>query len=183
MAVHGVYAGRLDNAGETLTLAHPSGATVFSFAYGNESPWPGMPHGRGYSLVPVSQTVPFDMANPANWRASSVLGGSPGTIDATDLPRPVIEVNLHHAIVVRGQPGLHYRVEYRDAAEPGEEWHLLVDIPALPADVHVVYDPEPARATGRCYRAVVVASAAELRTRPAVRAVDDSPHVRFQGVH
>lgn len=156
VVVDGVYSGRLDNAGETLTLTHPGGATLFSFTYGNEAPWPGAAHGLGHSLVPVSQTVAFDMANPAHWRASSVLGGSPGAIEMPDRPQPFIEINLHHALVIRGQAGSHYRVDYHDAGEPGAVWHLLTDIPSLPSAIHVVYDPDPIQADARDYRVTLV---------------------------
>jgi hypothetical protein len=151
VAYQGVYAGRLDNAGETLTLTHPSGATVFSFNYGNAAPWPSAPHGLGFSLVPLNAGATFDLTNPANWRASSVVGGSPGANEVLAPSAPTIELHLHHSLVIQGQPGLHYRVEYRDATDAPGVWRLLVDIPSLPAATTVVYDPAPAVA-GRSYQ-------------------------------
>jgi len=37
---HGVYSGKLDNGGETLTLSHPLGAKVLSVTYDDLAPWP-----------------------------------------------------------------------------------------------------------------------------------------------
>jgi hypothetical protein len=81
LAVKGIYTGRLDNSGETLTLKHPLGFTVFSFAYNNGGQWPITPDGQGFSLVPRSPNSNPDPGNPRYWRSSSAEGGSPGTDD------------------------------------------------------------------------------------------------------
>ncbi|MGL4650373.1 MAG: lamin tail domain-containing protein, partial [Caldilineaceae bacterium] len=77
------YDGRLSNGGDTLTLRDPFGRTVFSVTYGDSAPWPTSADGDGYSLVynPLGG-VPSD---PAAWRASTALHGSPGEPD----PPPV----------------------------------------------------------------------------------------------
>lgn len=97
VAIKGVYAGNLDNGGETLTLSHPLGATVFSVGYSDASPWPVTPDGFGFSLV---------QKNPANsqapdkgdkWRASTAIGGSPGADDPPPSLAPIVinEVLAH----------------------------------------------------------------------------------------
>jgi hypothetical protein len=156
VVVNGIYTGRLDNAGETLTLTDANGVTVFSFAYGNAAPWPDTPHGQGYSLVPVSQTVAIDMSNPMNWRASFSPGGTPGTMELVNPVSAILELNLHHAVVVHGQPGLHYRVDYQDAGESPDVWHVLTEIPSLATASYVVYDPSIAGPRDRVYRVMVM---------------------------
>jgi hypothetical protein len=77
--VAGTYAGRLDNAGERLTLADSGGGVIRDFSYDDSIPWPTRPDGAGESLVlsdPAS-----DPALPANWSASAVPGGTPGRAD------------------------------------------------------------------------------------------------------
>ena len=51
VTLNGLYTGKLDNGGETITLSQTNGAGVFSVAYNNTTPWPVTPHGFGYSLV------------------------------------------------------------------------------------------------------------------------------------
>lgn len=86
--IQGWYTGKLDDAGETLTLTTPAGATIVSFAYDDAAPWPTSCDGQGYSLVLADADSSGDLNNPASWRASSMLGGSPGTNDpAGEIPR------------------------------------------------------------------------------------------------
>jgi hypothetical protein len=85
--VFGVYGGRLDNGGETLTLSHALGTTILALTYDDIAPWPVAPDGFGFSLVP-RQTTTQASDNGAGWRASAVAGGSPGADD----PQPNIPV-------------------------------------------------------------------------------------------
>jgi hypothetical protein len=97
LAYHGVYSGKLSNSGEDLRLAHASGATLFALNYGTRSPWPSSPDGTGFSLVPVNPNLNPDPSNPANWRASSTIGGSPGTDDlSSNIPAIRINEALTH---------------------------------------------------------------------------------------
>ncbi|MBN1672636.1 MAG: lamin tail domain-containing protein [Kiritimatiellae bacterium] len=80
----GVYRGRLDNNGERLALKDGEGRTVVSVRYNDKDPWPTAADGDGHSLVPVSGDGDYadDAASdPANWRASNLIGGSPGRDD------------------------------------------------------------------------------------------------------
>jgi hypothetical protein len=98
-AVHvdGVYTGKLSNSGETLTLVHVTGAPIFSVNYGTRPPWPSSPDGTGFSLVPVNPNLNPDPANPLNWRASAVIGGSPGADDPPlNIPRVFVNEALTH---------------------------------------------------------------------------------------
>ena len=74
--VAGQYNGRLADGGERITLLAADGSTVQSFSYNDESPWPAWPAGLGASLQVISTNG--DFSAPDNWRASAVVGGTPG---------------------------------------------------------------------------------------------------------
>ncbi|MBX3425371.1 MAG: CotH kinase family protein [Pirellulales bacterium] len=79
----------LSNGGELVTLSGPLGELLQSFTYSDAAPWPTAADGDGPSLEYVGPLYagenpadgaphdPFD--DPANWRASLVIGGTPGT--------------------------------------------------------------------------------------------------------
>ncbi|CAN5480490.1 hypothetical protein BH23VER1_BH23VER1_19110 [soil metagenome] len=70
----------LKNSSERLKLSHGAGTPIRDFVYSDSPPWPTAPDGDGFSLVfrePDAIPVP-DHADPASWRASSEIGGSPG---------------------------------------------------------------------------------------------------------
>ncbi len=79
--VVGGYPNNLDNAGENLTLRNADGAIIRSFAYSDQPPWPVAADGNGWSLTLIDPFSNPNPANPANWRASSIPGGSPGYDD------------------------------------------------------------------------------------------------------
>jgi Lamin Tail Domain/Immunoglobulin domain len=70
---------RLNNAGGTLRLRKPSGGIVLELEYRPTDPWPVAAAGFGPSLVPARPSL--GEADPAAWRASTRVGGSPGTAD------------------------------------------------------------------------------------------------------
>ena len=90
LVVGGVYTGKLNNSGETLTLSHPLGSKVLSLTYNNVAPWPITPHGFGFSLVSRQPNANPDPDNGTNWRASSGVGGSPGADDPAPAITPVL---------------------------------------------------------------------------------------------
>jgi hypothetical protein len=97
ITIRGVYGGQLDNGGEAVTLAFPSGATVFSVTYDDAAPWPVTPDGQGFSLVPKQPGVSQAPDNGASWRASATLGGSPGADDPNpNIPPVVVNEILSH---------------------------------------------------------------------------------------
>ncbi|MHA3772454.1 CotH kinase family protein [Verrucomicrobiota bacterium sgz303538] len=62
VAYHGVYAGKLDNSGETLALLRGA-ETVWSFEYGDSGEWPVEADGGGMSLQRVNLSTPgYDAA-------------------------------------------------------------------------------------------------------------------------
>ena len=82
-----------------VSTSHPLGAQVLSFTFGDLTPWPVTPDGLNFSLVPVNPNFNPDYDDPANWRASSVLCGSPGADDPAHsyVPGVVIHEILAHA--------------------------------------------------------------------------------------
>lgn len=75
------FKGKLENAGERVTLVSPLGETVADFAYGTSGDWPTTPDGQGFSLVPLLYNPTGNQSNAADWRASYKPGGSPGADD------------------------------------------------------------------------------------------------------
>lgn len=85
----GPYTGDLDNGGERLRLRSPNGTIADELRYDDLPPWPRGADGYGSTLERVSAGEPSD--NPYSWRASSVQGGTPGSLNsASTVPaRPV----------------------------------------------------------------------------------------------
>lgn len=79
LPVAGIYAGDLNNTGETLTLKDAAGAALFSFAYGTTGSWPAA-DGTGHSLVLARPE--FGLGNPLAWRVSATTNATPGATDA-----------------------------------------------------------------------------------------------------
>jgi hypothetical protein len=97
LTVNGIFSGRLDNSGETITLNHPLGTRVLSVDYKDSGKWPLTPDGFGFSLVPRNPNANPNPDNPFTWRASSQRGGSPGADDpATTIPAVVVNEALTH---------------------------------------------------------------------------------------
>ena len=98
--IAGQYSGRLNNAGERITLADAIGQTILDFRY--EDGWYSVTDGEGFSLTIIDPTH-FDLGSwnsKDSWRASAYLDGSPGQDDSGILPNPgaiVINEILAHA--------------------------------------------------------------------------------------
>jgi hypothetical protein len=88
--IQGVYGGQLNNGGEALTLSFPGGGNVFSVTYGDLAPWPITPNGLGFSLVPKQPGLAQAPDDGAKWRASALVGGSPGADDLAPNIAPII---------------------------------------------------------------------------------------------
>jgi hypothetical protein len=77
----GQYSGLLNNGGERVTLVSATGQIIVSVEYNNNQPWPTSANGLGFSLVPVSSDLTLDWNDGNNWRASSIIDGTPGADD------------------------------------------------------------------------------------------------------
>jgi hypothetical protein len=89
--IAGQYEGKLANEGESLRLVDFWSGAIAEFAYDDADGWPALADGAGHSLVPLPSAIPGPpvgandysllLRDPANWRASTYTGGSPGMDD------------------------------------------------------------------------------------------------------
>ncbi len=75
----GQYTRRLGNGGGPITVTGAGGGEIFSFAYDDTNAWPNSADGDGYTLVLACSGPAVDHGDPANWRSSHDLLGTPGT--------------------------------------------------------------------------------------------------------
>jgi hypothetical protein len=83
LVVAGRFSGNLSNGGERIAIVDPAGRTITSVEYDDENGWPTEPDGNGPSLEIID--VNGDPNDPANWRASAALHGTPGTVSPFSL--------------------------------------------------------------------------------------------------
>ena len=93
--IAGEYTGKLDNAGDHLTLSGAVGEPILDFNY--RDGWHPLTDGLGFSLVRTSLGA---AGEPAGWRVSSAPGGSPGQVDPAPTVLASIRVNeaLTHSL-------------------------------------------------------------------------------------
>jgi hypothetical protein len=126
LLVSGIYTGKLDNAGETIALRPPLGATVLSVNYKDSGKWPLTPDGFGFSLVLRNPNASPNPNNPGNWRASTYPGGSPGADD----PVPVIPEIVINEALTHTDPPLLDSIELHNPTPSGVSvagWFLTDD--------------------------------------------------------
>ena len=98
--IAGQFSGRLNDAGERITLADAIGRTILDFSY--KDGWQSITDGEGFSLTIIDPTH-FDLGSwnvEDAWRTSAYLDGSPGHDDSGIIPNPgaiVINEILAHA--------------------------------------------------------------------------------------
>lgn len=81
--VAGQYTGHLADSGEQLVLQDRSGADIRNFIYRDQFPWPESVDGDGFSLVLIDPVSRPPHGDPASWRASVAIGGTPTGNDAS----------------------------------------------------------------------------------------------------
>jgi hypothetical protein len=82
LPIAGEFTGSLNNDGERLLVQSPGGDPVADVTFNDAGAWPREADGGGYSLVRIDATRAE--GDPANWRASSEVGGNPGGTDSLD---------------------------------------------------------------------------------------------------
>jgi hypothetical protein len=98
--VAGIFGGTLSDTGEAVNLLGPFDEVIFEFTY--SSAWYPEANGKGASIENVDPSAPASgLGDPARWRPSSVLNGTPGKTGATvaGLQRPG-DTNRDHAVNV-----------------------------------------------------------------------------------
>ncbi|MHC4206430.1 MAG: lamin tail domain-containing protein, partial [Planctomycetota bacterium] len=98
--IAGQYSGRLDNAGERITLADAIGQTILDFRY--KDGWYDITDGDDFSLTIINPENPDlnSWDDKDSWRPSAYAGGSPAQDDSDILPNPgavVINEVLAHS--------------------------------------------------------------------------------------
>lgn len=83
---NGRFSGQLSNSGENIEVVDAFGRVITRVAYSDRGAWPAEPDGEGWSLVVVEPNASADPNLPTSWRASTVIGGSPGADD----PAPIV---------------------------------------------------------------------------------------------
>jgi hypothetical protein len=126
LLVAGEYEGRLDNAGERITLIGPRGEPIHDFVY--DGNWYPIANGFGFSIVAVDDTGPLENWEQAfAWRPSGTLHGSPG---ADDPPFPDLPPVLVNEILTRPEAAMRDAIELHN---PGPDpanvsgWFLTDD--------------------------------------------------------
>ena len=102
--VAGRFTGTLDNDGELITLIGAAREPVQSIRYSPN--WYPITDGFGFSLNVRDENADPDPAlfeSAANWRISSVFGGTPGTADGPAVAFPAVFVN---EALTRSVPGV-----------------------------------------------------------------------------
>jgi hypothetical protein len=122
--------GKLDNAGERVTLEDFWNGTIADFEYNNGRGWPLAADGAGHSLVPLNSALAGEpdgsLHYGGNWRASTYMGGSPGQDD----PEPIINVVINEIMA---------HTDYNDPLHPeydSNDWIELYNISASPVNLN-----------------------------------------------
>ena len=75
--------GSMRNSSESIVLADPLGNIIHDFQYFDSPPWPVEADGGGPSLEVIDTGGNYN--DPLNWRASLMVGGTPGEVLGGDL--------------------------------------------------------------------------------------------------
>jgi hypothetical protein len=116
--VVGGFPDNLSNSGELITLRRADNVVVLSFAYSDLPPWPVAADGDGYSLTLIDPFSNPDHADPRNWRASAVIGGSPALGDTIDYADWKSVTGDHGDDEDRDGDGFTTRLEYFLGGDP-----------------------------------------------------------------
>ena len=117
--IAGEYAGKLSNNGENISLVDLWNGTVAELAYNDGRGWPLAAAGGRHSLVPLISALPGEPEGSlnygGNWRASTYIGGSPGTDD----PEPETSVVLNEIMA---------HTDYRNPQLPQHESNDWIEL-------------------------------------------------------
>ena len=102
LLIAGTWSGRLANSGERIQLSTRGGRSIFALTYDDGPGWPAAADGNGSSLELVSLAAPPTsvgrgtfLSDPANWRASGVVHGSPGSAGARGPSPSLRQTSVH----------------------------------------------------------------------------------------
>ncbi len=98
-----IYTGKLSNGGEQVTLVDAGLTVMDTVTYADQPPWPASPDGSGPSLE--LRGLGSDNTDPENWGASTIVGGTPGTVNTLDGTAPPPQVKQLLVSPSRPEPG------------------------------------------------------------------------------
>jgi hypothetical protein len=148
--IAGQYAGALNNSGERLLLQGALQEPILDFKY--DPAWYPVTAHQGFSLVIRNEDAPlYSWTNPASWRPSTALGGSPGRADPAPANIPPVVVN---EVLTHTDPPQSDSIElYNPTASPAAigGWFLsddhakptkyrIPDNSVIPAGGYLVFD-------------------------------------------
>jgi hypothetical protein len=162
------YAGSLSNGGETISLLNAAGTVICSVTYKDKAPWPVTPDGGGYSLEVIDPLG--DLNDPANWKASTALDGTPGTPNSAP-PAPVIATQPLDQTVAQGV-GVSFTVGATGSGL-GYQWFFgETEIPNATSAIYQI--PAASPAYDGTYHCVVSNAGGSASTNPAKLVVTQS---------
>ena len=103
--VLGPYTNSLPASSGTLRLRNNRDAIRLDLTYADDPPWPAAADGAGHSLVLARPSL--GEADPTAWAASSLIGGSPGTMDPV-VPSPLTAVVINEFLAHTDPPDIDY---------------------------------------------------------------------------
>ncbi len=139
--IAGTYDGKLSNGGESIKLVDFWNGTIADFEYNDSRGWPLPADGAGHSLVPLDSALLSQSQDvldyPGNWRASTYIGGSPGSADP-DLSASIVinELMAHTDYSDPANPDYDSNdwielYNKTSSAIPLSDWYLSDDIDEL----------------------------------------------------
>jgi hypothetical protein len=138
VSIAGVFTGKLDNAGERLTVSLHGTNVLASVRYDNQTPWPEAAAGQGASLQLIAPALPPD--SPTSWIAADPTPGqsheaSPVLPPTTGLRLSIATSwagNTATALVLRwqGKTPLGCVIEQSRTLSPAA-WLELTNVPPL----------------------------------------------------
>jgi hypothetical protein len=163
IAIFGPFAGKLDNAGEAVSLYRPdtpqqpphpdAGFVPFILVdrvdYTDDPPWPIEPDGSGQSLQ--RKTLAAFGNDPANWLAGPPTAGQPPGGAELKIDS-ITHAGGIASLTFATTPGGTYAVEFRSEMAPGAPWGVLLTTNATGSAVTF---SELSTATRRFYRVLV----------------------------
>lgn len=137
----GPYTGRLANGGERILALNARNESLVDVTYDDSDPWPPSADGEGYTLEFRSREG--DPNSPESWMASSLPGGTPGTV-ATSIPPGLVAVRVSAGrleIRLHGESATLYRLEFRTSLAAGR-WipEREIEIPAGQDSLRILID-------------------------------------------
>jgi hypothetical protein len=106
------------NTGEEVKLSYGAGNEIFSFTYADALPWPTEADGDGFTLVLRAPHTWPSHVPAANWRGSTLAGGSPGADDGTTYAAWKIAHGISNDLADPDGDGLGAVLEYSLGEDP-----------------------------------------------------------------